>query len=336
MPTPAARGTRLTVINYTPTEFEEREVSSPEACDHYVRAPGLTWVNVSGLEETATVAHIATCFGAHPLIVEDVLQTDQRPKLDFELEKYLFLVMWMLQYDAARKDIIAEQVSLLLNGRSVVSFQEEKQLGDVFDAVRRRLRNNEGPIRQAGPDYLAYALLDAVVDNYFGVVERLGERVEEVEEELISHPDQGTLQHIYELRRQLLLLRRAIWPLREVVGELQRGTSPLIAPSTLIYLRDLHDHIFQVMDTVETLREMVAGMIDIYLSSVSNRLNEVMKVLTIIATIFIPLTFIAGWYGMNFENMPELSARWGYPAVFAVSVVVAVTMLVYFRRRRWL
>jgi magnesium transporter len=179
-------------------------------------------------------------------------------------------------------------------------------------------------------------LIDAVVDGYFGVVEHLGEQVEALEEELVETPDRETLRRIYALRRQLLILRKAIWPLREVVSELQRGDSPLVAPETLIYLRDLYDHVYQVMDTVETLREMVAGMIDIYLSSISNRLNEVMKVLTMFSTIFIPLTFIVGIYGMNFRYMPELVSRWGYPAVWAVMITMTATMVYYFRRKQWI
>jgi len=330
------RETQITAISYSPSEYEEREIVSPGDCSEYAARPGVTWVNVSGLQNATAVQQVAACFGAHPLIIEDILHVEQRPKLDFEQEKYLFLVVRMLQYEESRGEVVAEQVSLLLNKQSVVSFQEEKLPGDAFDPVRRRLRNNEGPVRQAGPDYLAYSLLDAVVDGYFGVVEQLGERVEDLEEELVARPGRGTLQRIHGLRHELLTLRKAIWPLREVVSELQRGNSPLVAPATVIYLRDLHDHVFRVIDNVETLREMVAGMIDIYLSSVSNRLNEVMKVLTIIATIFIPLTFVVGVYGMNFRYMPELSSPWGYPAVLVLMAATAGGMLVYFRRRGWL
>jgi len=327
--------TRITVIDYDAARYEERELTEPGACAEYAGKPTVTWVNVDGLHDVATVEQVGRCFQAHPLILEDILNTSQRPKLDFEKDKYLFVVMRMLQANPDG-EVVPEQVSLLLNRHGVVSFQEQKREGDVFDPVRKRLRNSEGRLRQAGPDYLAYSLIDAVVDGYFGVVEQLGEQVEALEEELVETPDRETLRRIYALRRQLLILRKAIWPLREVVSELQRGDSPLIAPETLIYLRDLYDHVYQVMDTVETLREMVAGMIDIYLSSISNRLNEVMKVLTMFSTIFIPLTFIVGIYGMNFRYMPELVSRWGYPAVWAVMITMTATMVYYFRRKQWI
>ena len=327
--------TRITVIDYDAEHFEERELPDAAACAAYRSRPTVTWVNVDGLHEVRTIEAVGKCFEAHPLILEDILNTSQRPKLDFEKDKYLFIVLRMFQADSPGGRIEPEQVSLLLNQHSVVSFQEQKIAGDVFEPVRKRLRNHEGRLRAAGPDYLAYSLLDAVVDGYFGVLEDLGERVEALEEDLVARPEPDTLRGIYELRRALLVLRKAVWPLREVIGELLRGDSPLIAADTLIYLRDLHDHVFQVIDTVETLREMVAGMLDIYLSSVSNKLNEVMKVLTIIATIFIPLTFIAGVYGMNFEHMPELRSHWGYPMVWAVMVGVAVVMLRYFRKKGW-
>jgi magnesium transporter len=232
--------------------------------------------------------------------------------------------------------VVVEQVSLLVSAEAVVSFVERKEAGDVFDPIRKRLRNNEGRIRSAGTDFLAYALIDAVVDGYFGVVEALGEQADDLEEELIAQPTPKTLSRLHGLRRQLLVVRQATWPLREVVNTLQRGSSPLIAPETAIYLRDLYDHIFDVIETVETLRDMVSGMLDIYLSGISYRLNEVMKVLTIIATIFIPLTFIAGVYGMNFRHMPVLYWRWGYSYVWTVMISIVLMMLIYFRRRRWM
>jgi magnesium transporter len=330
-----AERTRITVVDYDPAHYEERELADAAACAEYAGKTTVTWVNVDGLHDVAVIEQVGKCFQAHPLILEDIVNTSQRPKLDFEKDKYLFLVLKMFQTDLAG-EVVPEQVSLLLNRYAVVSFQEQKREGDVFDSVRKRLRNGEGRIRQAGPDYLAYSLLDAVVDGYFGVVEQFGERVEDLEEELVGSPGPGALQRIYALRSQLLALRKAIWPLREVVSGLQRGDSPLIAADTQIYLRDLYDHIFQVMDTVETLREMVAGMLDIYLSSISNRLNEVMKVLTMFSTIFIPLTFVVGLYGMNFVYMPELRSRWGYPGVLAVMALVSVTMLFYFRRKKWI
>jgi len=232
--------------------------------------------------------------------------------------------------------MLAEQVSLILGPNFVISFQEEGKEGDLFEVVRERLRSSKGKLRKMGADYLLYALLDAIVDGYFVILERLGERIEVLEEELLANPSQLTLQNIHTMKREMIFLRKSVWPLREVISGLQRGESPLITETTGPYLRDVYDHTIQVIDAVESFRDMLAGMLDIYLSSISNRLNEVMKLLTIIATIFIPLTFIVGVYGMNFKLMPELEWRWGYPAVWLVMVVVAGLMLAFFRRKRWL
>jgi magnesium transporter len=272
-------------------------------------------------------------FSLHPLLLEDILHTEQRPKME-DFGEYLFFVLKMLYLEEGRHEILAEQVSLILGSNFVISFQERE--GDVFKYVRERIRNSKGRIRKVGADYLAYALIDAIVDNYFIILERLGETIEELEEELVTNPVSDTLQTIHHLKREMIFLRKSVWPLREVISALERGESPLIQESTGVYLRDLYDHTIQVIDSVETFRDMVSGILDIYLSSVSNKMNEVMKVLTIIATIFIPLTFIAGIYGMNFEYMPELSWRWGYPAVWFVICAIFITMLAYFKRRKWL
>lgn len=240
----------------------------------------------------------------------------------------------MLSYDEEENLVKAEQFSLILGSNFVITFQE--RVGDVFELVRERLRKGKGRIRKMGPDYLAYALMDAIVDHYFVVLERIGERVESLEEELVTDPTPGTLQTIHHLKRELIVLRKSVWPLREVIGSLDRGESTLIQENTRIFLRDVYDHSIQVIDTVESFRDMVSGMLDIYLSSVSNRMNEVMKVLTIMATIFIPLTFIAGIYGMNFEFMPELKWHWGYFFVWFLMIAVAGLMIVFFRRKKWI
>lgn len=228
----------------------------------------------------------------------------------------------------------SEQVSLVLGSGYVLSFQE--QPGDVFERIRERLRAGVGRIRTEGADYLFYALLDAIIDGYFAVIEVFGERIEGIEEEVVTEPDRETLQGIYALKRSLIALRRAVWPLRDVVAELERGESPLIGEPTLVYFRDAYDHTIEVAETVETYREMMSGTLDVYLSSQSSRMNEIMKVLTIIATIFIPLTFIAGVYGMNFAYMPEISHPWGYPLALASMAAVAGVMLLYFRKRGWI
>jgi magnesium transporter len=247
---------------------------------------------------------------------------------------YIFVVLKTFSYNHQSDELEPEQISLILGPSFVVSFQERE--GDVFNPIRERIRSNKGRIRRMGADYLAYSLLDSIVDHYFIVLEQVGEEVEFLEEELVTNPTPETLQTIHNLKREMLFLRKSVWPLREVIGALERGESSLIKESTGIYLRDVYDHTIQVIDTIETFRDMISGMLDIYLSSVSNRMNEVMKVLTIIATIFIPLTFIAGIYGMNFQYMPELEWRWGYPMVWVVMLAIGVLMLIYFRKKDWL
>jgi len=324
---------RISIIDYDEAHVEEKEAKSVEECFPFKDKPTVTWINVDGLHEVNLIEQLGTHFGMHPLLLEDILHTEQRPKLE-DHEAYLFVVLKMLYYNGEAREIEAEQVSLILGSDFVISFQERE--GDVFKYVRERIRNSKGRIRKVGADYLAYALIDAIVDNYFIVLEKLGEQIEVMEEELVTNPTPETLQTIHHLKRELIFLRKSVWPLREVISALDRGESPLIQESTGIYLRDLYDHTIQVIDSVETFRDMVSGMLDIYLSSVSNKMNEVMKVLTIIATIFIPLTFIAGIYGMNFQYMPELGWHWGYPAVWFVICAIFIVMLVYFRRRKWL
>lgn len=247
---------------------------------------------------------------------------------------YLFVVIKMLQYVEEDNEIKGEQVSLILGSNWVVSVQETE--GDVFDPIRERLRTDKGRIRKMGADYLVYSLMDAIVDNYFAVLEKVGETIEEIEDAVIANPSPETLQVIHDLKRQMILLRKSVWPLREVISRLERWESQLINESTNVFLRDLYDHTIQVIDAIETFRDMLSGMLDIYMSSVSNRMNEVMKVLTIIATIFLPLTLVAGIYGMNFRIMPELQWDWGYPFSLLIMFAIAMVMLVYFRRKKWL
>ena len=270
-----------------------------------------------------------------PLIIEDILNTDQRPKME-DFDEYIYIVLKMLYYNGNINEIITEQVSLILGSNFVISYQEQEKEGDVFNVIRERIKTNKGRIRKMGADYLAYCLVDAIVDNYFIVLETLGEKIESLEEELVNYPTPEILRTICTMKRDMILLRRSVWPLREVINELERGESSLIKESTEIYLKDVYDHTIHVIDTLETFRDMVSGMLEIYLSSISNRLNAVMKVLTIIATIFMPLTFIVGLYGMNFKYMPELPWRWGYPAVLLVMAAVGISMIVYFRRKKWL
>jgi magnesium transporter len=269
----------------------------------------------------------------HPLVVEDIVHTGQRPKIE-DYGEHIYIVFTMLTYDEDQREIRGEQVSLILSEHFVLSLQERR--GDIFDLIRERIRNAKGRIRKMGTDYLAYALVDAVVDQYFIILEKVGEGIEELEDSLTRNAEPETMQDIHRLKREMLFLRKSIWPLRECISGLEKSESAIIKKATLKYLRDVYDHTIQIIDTAETFRDMLSGMHDTYLTNISNRMNEIMKVLTIIATIFIPLTFIAGIYGMNFKFIPELDWRWGYFAVWGVVVVIAVLMIAFFRRKRWL
>jgi magnesium transporter len=327
-----AEEVKITIIDYDETHFQEREAKTIEECLPLKDRPSVTWINVDGLHQVEILERVGDCFGLHPLVLEDILNTGQRPKME-DFDDYVFVVLKML-YDDQKNGITTEHISIVLGSSFVMSFQEMG--GDVFNPIRERIRSGRGRIRKMGADYLAYALLDSVVDNYFIVLEKLGEEIEFLEEELVTSPATETLQVIHNLKRETVFLRKSVWPLREIISGLGRGESVLIQESTGIYLRDVYDHTIQVIDTVETFRDIISGMLDIYLSSVSNRMNEVMKVLTIIATIFIPLTLIAGIYGMNFQYMPELGWRWGYPMVWLVMLAIVGLMVIYFRRKRWL
>jgi magnesium transporter len=325
--------TRVTVLDYDETQFQEKEVSKIEECFPFKETSTITWINVDGVHDVELVQKLGNNFLLHPLIIEDIVNTQQRPKME-ESEDYIYIVLKMLYIDPESNITQGEQVSLVFGNNYVVSFQERE--GDIFEIIRERIRKGKGRIRNRGADYLAYAIIDAVVDHYFILLEKQGEKIEELEEEVVSDPKSETLHEIHRLRREMIFLRRSVWPLRELVNSLERGESSLIDKSTRIYLRDVYDHTIQVIDTLETYRDMLTGMHDTYLSSLSNRMNEVMKVLTIIATIFIPLTFIAGIYGMNFEFIPELKWRWAYFGVWGVIIIIAVSMLLFFKRRKWL
>ncbi len=321
----------VTRFNYAGTHCDEQVVTDMET----LRPPAdetVTWVNVGGVHKVEVLEGFGKHFGLHPLLLEDIANTDQRPKLD-DYETYLFLVMKMLM-TSDRGDILVEQVSFVLGRNYVLSFQENGT--DVFGAVRDRLKGGKGRLRQNGSDYLMYALIDAVVDQYFTVLEMLGERIESLQERVIADPKPETLQDIHALKRQLLFVRRAVWPLREAMNNLSRSECPFLHEPMKLFFRDVYDHVVQIVDTIETLREMVSASLDIYLSSVSYRLNAVMRVLTVITTIFMPLSFIAGIYGMNFEYMPELKWAWGYPMALGIMGIVAAIMLIGFRLKKWL
>ncbi len=324
---------KISLVDYDEAHLHEVDVSSIAECLPFKDSPTVSWINIDGIHQVEIIEQLGEIFGLHPLILEDIAHAGQRPKME-DYENVLFILVKMLRYDEEQNSIDDEQVSILLSQNWVISIQERP--GDVFDPLRERIRQNKGRVRKMGADYLAYSLIDAIVDHYFIILEKIGDRVEVLDEKLISNPSSDKLREIHALKQELLSLRKSVWPLREVLGALQRGESPLFQKQTLIYLRDVYDHTIQIIDTVETLRDMLAGILDVYLSSVSNRMNEVMKVLTIFATLFIPLTFIAGVYGMNFKYMPELHWRFGYFAVLGIMAIVAGAMLFYFRRKKWL
>lgn len=328
-----AEKVKITLIDYAEFEFQEKEVEKIEKCFPFKDKPTVTWINIDGLHSIELIEKLGKHFNLHPLILEDILNTGQRPKIE-DFENYIFVVLKMLYYDEKEDEIRTEQVSLILGHNCVISFQEKT--GDVFDHVRERLRKGKGRIRKMGSDYLTYSLLDAIIDNYFIILEKVGDRMENMEEAVVSDPQPESLQAIHNLKREMIFLRKSVWPLREVINGISKTESPLVKESTAIYLRDIYDHTIQIIDTIETFRDMLSGMHDTYLSSISNRMNEIMKVLTIFAAIFIPLTFIAGVYGMNFQFMPELSWRWGYFGVWGVILAVGLSMLFYFKRKKWL
>ena len=325
---------KISFIDYNDTDhFSEGDVDSLDRLAPATNPATVTWINVTGLHQIAVMNAIGQKFGIHPLLLEDILNTDQRPKIE-QHDNYLYLIVKIIHWHDNPGEVEMEQVSIVLGKTFVLTFQEQEK--DIFDPLRQRIKDGTGRIRRTGADYLAYALLDIIVDHYFVILENMGEDIELVEEELVTNSSPDTLQTIHQLKRELLYLRRSVWPLREVIGGLQRGDAPVFQSETLIYLRDVYEHTIQVIETVETFRDIISGLLDIYLSSVSNKMNEIMKVLTVIATIFIPLTFFTSLYGMNFRFMPELEWRWSYPTLWIVMLVISGAMLLYFKKKDWI
>jgi len=328
------RKSRIRIMDFDESGLREKNRAALEECFPFKETESITWIDIEGLNNIAMLERLGECYRLHPLILEDILNTEQRPKLD-DMEDYIYVVLKMIDFDPAGREIISEQVSIVFGKNFVISLQEGRE-GDLFEPVRERLRGGKGRIRRQGADYLAYSLLDCIIDRYFLILEKLAEEIELLEENLISEPGPETLRQIHRLKREMIFLRKTIWPLREVIYGLEKSDSELVRPATKIFLRDIYDHTIQIIDTIETYRDMLSGMLDIYLSSVSNRMNQIMKVLTIIATIFMPLTFLAGVYGMNFKFMPELGWRWGYPLLLLFMLGVGVAMMIYFKRKKWL
>ncbi|MFH1589884.1 MAG: magnesium/cobalt transporter CorA [archaeon] len=320
------------LIDYNFENVSEKKLKTIEESFPFKDMPSVTWLNIMGLHDTSIIEKVGNHFGLHPLIQEDIVSTGQRPKME-DFENYLFIVLRMLYYDK-KNELSAEQVSIVIGPNFVISFQEQE--GDVFDDVRTRIKDTKWRIRKSGSDYLAYALIDSIIDNYFLVLEKLGDKLEDLEEELNTNPSQKTLNEVYIMKKELVFLRKSVWPLREVISKFHKSESKLIQKQTVRYINDLYEHTIQVIDTIESFRDMISSMIDVHLSSLSNKMNEVMKVLTIFAAIFIPLTFIAGIYGMNFEVMPELSWPYGYAFAWAIFLSVGIGMLVFFKKKKWI
>jgi magnesium transporter len=325
---------KISIFDYDESNFTEHEISLNE-CLAFKDKPTVTWINIDGTHDQAAINHICECYGLNKFIQEQVADNSLRPKIE-DHGDHLFVIMKMFLYNKETSTIVPEQVSMVIGKHYVITFQERNLEEDVFDPIRKRIRSAGTKIRQSNTDYLVYRLMDSVIDYYFAIMEIMGERVEEIELETVTKPDKKTLLHMQQIRKDMLYLRRYIWPMREILNSMQRGETKLISVDVQRSLRTLYEHLAQVIDTIEILRETMSSLLDIYLSSISNKLNEVMKVLTVISTIFMPLTFLVGVYGMNFRHMPELEWRYGYLMVWGVIALIVIGMLIYFRKKKWL
>ena len=322
----------ISLINYSDTNYDEKKINNiSELVKSLEYSTDNTWVNIEGLHDENTIEEICTYLGIHKLTMEDILSVGQRPKIEEHFD-YLHVVVKMFMLNTSGETVEDEQLTFILKANTLITFQEKT--GDVFDIVRKRIKEGKGFVRKQGLDYLLYALLDSVVDHYFLILETFGEKLEDIETALLESPDKTTLNKLHTLRRETLNLRRSVYPLREVVSRFEKIEEPIIGKDIRVFIRDLYDHTIQVIDTIEVFRDMASGLLDLYMNSVSNKMNEIMKVLTIMASIFIPLTFLAGVYGMNFDNMPELHYKYGYFVVWGIMVLIFIGMIVYFRKKK--
>jgi len=327
---------RVSIIEYNADEIRTQTITQTVGWQPVVPAAssaGVTWINIDGLQDIALIERLGARFGIDRLTLEDLLNTTQRPKLD-EFKNYVFLIVNVLGYQKDGITLDIEQISFVLGSNFVLSFQEIE--GDTFDSVRQRLQKSSGLLRNRSADFLLYSLLDTIVDNYFEIMEKLSEKIEILEEKMLYGGHYGGINEIYALKKELTRVRKSIYPLREVIAALDRNDSRILAADTKWFIRDIYDHTLQVIDHIETFRDTASALIELHMSNVSNKMNEVMKLLTVISTIFIPLTFIAGVYGMNFENMPELKWHYGYFEVWGVMIVIAIGMIYYFKRKEWM
>jgi magnesium transporter len=322
---------KITLIEYNDTEYFEDQYFDLTDCLSHIKPNMVKWINVEGLHDTELIEELGKLYNIHPLTLEDIVHVDQRAKFE-DFEHYVVSIMRMINYTT---EVESEQLAIVLCDNTVISFQEPHG-GDAFDIIRNRLRTCKGRVRKLGADYLAYALMDAVVDCYFTAIERIGDRIEVIEEDIIGDSDKKSILELYRLKREMIYLRKQVWPMRDLINNMIRSETLLIKASNDIYLRDLSDHVTRIIDTVETYRDLLSGIMDIYLSTNANKMNEVMKVLTIMSSIFIPITFMVGVYGMNFDNMPELRTQHGYYVLWGVMLFTIIGLLVYFKRRKWL
>jgi len=330
---PLSSETKINVIDYDSKKFEEKQVKEIEECFHFKHTTSVSWINVSGINQTEVIKQLDEYFGLHPLVLEDIKNLEQRPKIE-DFGNYIYIAIRALHCNETTKEISSEQISIILGKNFVITFQTGKQK-DIFEPIREKIRKNKGKIRKMQSDYLVYRIIDRIIEAYFDILENFGYEIEFLEEQLISNPNINTLGMLHNLKKEMIQIRKSVWPLREIIVNLERGESKLIKKGTQIYFRDAYYHTIQLVDNIETSREILSEMIDVYLSSINNKTNEIMKVLTIIATIFMPLTFLTGMYGMNFKYFPEIYWHYGYFLFWVIVVVVIVSMLFYFKRKKW-
>lgn len=323
----------ISLVDYDQRRLLEKENPPLQDCLSSMNDATVTWIHVGGVHEPDVIAAIGKQLKLHPLMMEDILNTGQRPKLD-DYRDYIYIVARALRFNEDKKEIEDEQVSIVLGKHFVISFSERSQ--NMFTPIRDRIRKEQSRFRASGPDYLAYAILDQIVDHYFVILEKVDDELESLDTALMNNPNHQILGKIQHAKREMTLLRKWIWPMREVMSNFMRIDSPLITNNTKLYARDVHDHAMYAIETIEGFRDIVSGMIDIYLTTISQRLNEIIKVLTIVATIFVPLTFISSLYGMNFDHMPELHWHFGYPYALALMALSALGMLYFFRKKKWI
>lgn len=326
--------TKIHIIDYDTKKFQEKEVKKIEECFPFKNTPSVSWINVSGINQTEVIKQLDDKFGLHPLVLEDIKNFEQRPRIE-DFGNYIYIALRVLSYNEKKEEINSWQISIILAKNFVITFQSGKE-SDIFEPIRERIRKYKGKIRKMGTDYLVYRIIDIIIDRYFDILETFGDKVEFLGEEILSNATLESIHMLHNLKKEIIQIRKAVWPLREVISNLERGESSLIKKATQVYLRDVYNHTIQIIDNIETTRDMLSELMDVYLSNINNRLNEVMKVLTVIATIFMPLTFLAGLYGMNFKYFPEIYWRYGYLLFWGIVIVIVISMLFYFKRKKWM